>query len=67
MAESLIFEVTTIRLKNFTATVKEIAVANTRLVQVAYNHGLTHAGLLFNGVDVETIKEMQNRMRNSVR
>jgi hypothetical protein len=30
----------------------------------AYNHGLAHAGLLFNGVDVETVKEMQKRIRD---
>jgi putative NIF3 family GTP cyclohydrolase 1 type 2 len=33
----------------------------------AYNHGLAHAGLLFNGVSVEAIKEMQNRMRSSIK
>lgn len=33
----------------------------------AYNHGLAHAGLLFNGVEVEVIKEMQNRLRNPIK
>jgi hypothetical protein len=29
----------------------------------AYNWGLAHAELLFSGVEVDTIKEMQSRMR----
>jgi hypothetical protein len=55
------------RVTNIDEKISHLLIDSYQPEDNAYNHGLTHAGLLFNGVDVETIKEMQNRMRNSVR